>query len=68
MFTYGLFSISPTAILTAGCPSSAAFMADEPTALLLASTSLKYTLQEYLEYMDKVWSLVDRLNTEGICK
>ena len=53
------------AILAAGCPDKAAFMADEPTTAILGQSSLKYNTAEYLDYMKGVIGVCESLNEQG---
>ncbi|ETE64724.1 hypothetical protein L345_09511, partial [Ophiophagus hannah] len=50
------------AILAAGAPAIAAFMADEVMEILPGLAPLQYTLKHYLLYMDKIQSCVKKLN------
>ncbi|KAJ7305731.1 hypothetical protein JRQ81_010097 [Phrynocephalus forsythii] len=51
-----------SAILAAGAPEAAAFMADEAVESIPGLAPVQYTLQHYLLYLDQVQSCVERLN------
>ena len=53
-----------TAILAAGSPDKAAFMADEPTVAILGQGSLKYNLNEYMEYSKGINHVCEELNSK----
>jgi len=53
-----------SAVMAAGAPHAAPFMADE-CLLAMPEISLDYTMKEYMRYVDYVKVCVDRLNTLG---
>lgn len=61
LFRIGLFA----AILAAGAPEHAAFMADESMAALPGLQPIKYDLPFYKDYMKQVSTLMKQLNKEG---
>jgi len=54
-----------SAILTAGSPDKVAFMADEATYAILDTTTLKYSLSEYMCFMNAVRDTVIKLRKDG---
>lgn len=54
-----------SAVLAAGAPEQAGFMADESMLPLPGMQPISYTLGFYLKYMDEVKTLVKRLNKAG---
>lgn len=53
------------AVLAAGAPDMAPFMADECLLALPEVDGLDYTMKEYMKYVEQIKSTVDRLNAEG---
>nr|XP_060642263.1 uncharacterized protein LOC132781808 isoform X1 [Anolis sagrei ordinatus]XP_060642264.1 uncharacterized protein LOC132781808 isoform X1 [Anolis sagrei ordinatus] len=51
-----------SAILTAGAPDTAAFMADEVLESIPGLSPVQYTLKHYLLYLDKIQSCAEKLN------
>ncbi|XP_020668163.3 uncharacterized protein LOC110089431 [Pogona vitticeps] len=51
-----------SAILAAGAPKTAAFMADEAVESIPGLAPVRYTLKHYLCYLDRIQSCVERLN------
>uniref|UniRef100_A0A8C6XEN6 Uncharacterized protein n=1 Tax=Naja naja TaxID=35670 RepID=A0A8C6XEN6_NAJNA len=58
----GIGPATASAILTAGAPEIAAFMADEVMEILPGLAPLQHTLKHYLLYMDRIQSCVKKLN------
>ncbi|XP_032086147.1 uncharacterized protein LOC116517360 [Thamnophis elegans] len=58
----GIGPATASAILAAGAPEIAAFMADEVMETLPGLGPLQYTLKYYLLYMDRIQNLVKKLN------
>ncbi|KAM3826929.1 uncharacterized protein M6D78_015062 [Vipera latastei] len=58
----GVGPATASAILAAGAPEMAAFMADEVMEILPGLGPLHYTLKRYLLYMDKIQSCAEKLN------
>ena len=56
------------AILAAGCPDKAAFMADEPTMVILQQNKLKYSASEYMEYIGEIKKICKALNQNAAGK
>merc|ERR1711981_1213957 len=54
-----------SAVMAAGAPHAAPFMADECLLAMPEIDSLDYTMKEYMRYVDYVKVCVDRLNTLG---
>merc|ERR1712168_1482206 len=54
-----------SAVLAAGAPQLAPFMADECLLSLPEIEGIDYTLKEYLRLVEKTKECVDRLNAEG---
>uniref|UniRef100_A0A8C5SXD8 Uncharacterized protein n=1 Tax=Laticauda laticaudata TaxID=8630 RepID=A0A8C5SXD8_LATLA len=61
----GIGPATASAILAAGAPEIAAFMADEVMEILPGLGPLQYTLKYYLLYMDKIQSCVKKLNKDN---
>ena len=53
------------AVLSAGAPQMAPFMADECLLAMPDVDSLDYTMKEYMRFVEYVKACVDRLNGEG---
>ncbi|XP_061456381.1 uncharacterized protein LOC133372111 [Rhineura floridana] len=51
-----------SAILAAGAPEVAAFMADEVVESLPGLAPIQYTLKHYMRYLDEIQSCVEKLN------
>ena len=54
-----------SAVLAAGCPELAPFMADECLLSLEGSEGIDYTMKEYMKLVAKTQQCVDRLNEQG---
>ena len=59
------FLLSVLAVLAAGSPDKAAFMADEAVLGILGQIQLKYTLPEYLDYMEGINTCLKKLRKLG---
>ena len=60
------FSISKfSAVLAAGRPDVAPFMADECIMSMPEYDGLDYTMKEYMRYVEYVKSCVERLNSQS---
>lgn len=57
--------LSAIAVLAAGAPHMAPFMADECLLAMPDVDSLDYTMKEYMNYVEHVKSCVARLNAQG---
>ena len=53
------------AVLAAGAPQMAPFMADECLLAMPDVDSLDYTMKEYMRFVEYVKACVDRLNGDG---
>ncbi|KAK2167032.1 hypothetical protein LSH36_32g05074 [Paralvinella palmiformis] len=60
----GIGPATASAILTAGSPDKVAFMADEATYAILDTTTLKYSLSEYMCFMNAVRDTVIKLRKD----
>jgi hypothetical protein len=58
-------SILATAVLAAGAPHLAPFMADECLLAMPDGESLDYTMKEYMRFVEYVQTCVDRLKSQG---
>jgi len=54
-----------SAVLAAGCPELAPFMADECLLSMGDTEGIDYTMKEYMKLVAKTQACVDRLNEEG---
>merc|ERR1712127_1176537 len=54
-----------SAVLAAGCPELAPFMADECLLSLEDTEGIDYTMKEYMKLVAKTQQCVDRLNEQG---
>ncbi|XP_078274374.1 uncharacterized protein LOC144604109 isoform X3 [Rhinoraja longicauda] len=55
-----------SAVLVAGAPHDAAFMADEAVESIAGLAPIKYTLKHYILYLDKVRECAEQLNTSDL--
>lgn len=53
------------AVLAAGAPHAAPFMADECLLAMPEVDSLDYTMKEYMRFVEYVNACVERLNSQG---
>ena len=53
------------AVLAAGAPHMAPFMADECLLAMPDVDSLDYTMKEYMNYVEHIKACVERLNQQG---
>ncbi|XP_074866350.1 uncharacterized protein LOC142021459 [Carettochelys insculpta] len=58
----GVGPATASAILAAGAPEVAAFMADEAVEMIPGLTPIQYTLKHYILYVDKIQLCVKKLN------
>ena len=54
-----------SAVLAAGCPELAPFMADELLLSMGDTEGIDYTMKEYMKLVAKTQACVDRLNEQG---
>jgi len=54
-----------SAVLAAGCPELAPFMADECLLSMEGTEGIDYTMKEYMKLVAKTQQCVDRLNEQG---
>ena len=54
-----IYFVYPAAILTAGCPDKVAFFADEPAHMALSTTTLKYSMAEYMSFVEVIRILLN---------
>ena len=54
-----------SAVLAAGAPHMAPFMADECLLAMPDVEGLDYTMREYMRFVDYVKACVERLNSQG---
>ena len=54
-----------SAVLAAGCPELAPFMADECLLSMGDTEGIDYTMKEYMKLVAKTQACVDRLNEQG---
>lgn len=54
-----------SAVLAAGCPELAPFMADEVLLSMEGTEGIDYTMKEYMKLVAKTQQCVDRLNEQG---
>ena len=59
------FSFNFLAVLAAGAPHMAPFMADECLLAMPDVEGLDYTMREYMRFVDYVKACVERLNSQG---
>ena len=59
------FSLNFLAVLAAGAPHMAPFMADECLLAMPDVEGLDYTMREYMRFVDYVKACVERLNSQG---
>jgi hypothetical protein len=55
----------PAAVLAAGAPHLAPFMADECLLAMPDGESLDYTMKEYMRFVEYVQNCVERLTKQG---
>merc|ERR1711953_226936 len=60
----GVGTTLASAVMAAGAPHAAPFMADESLLAMPEIDSLDYTMKEYMRYVDYVKVCVDRLNSQ----
>lgn len=60
-----LFTWLCSAVLAAGCPELAPFMADELLLSMGDTEGIDYTMKEYMKLVAKTQACVDRLNEQG---
>ena len=60
------FSFNFLAVLAAGAPHMAPFMADECLLAMPDVEGLDYTMREYMRFVDYVKACVERLNSQGM--
>jgi len=61
----GVGTTLASAVLAAGAPHMAPFMADECLLAMPDVESLDYTMREYMRFVDYVKACVERLNSQG---
>jgi hypothetical protein len=54
-----------TAVLAAGAPELAPFMADECLLAMPDMEGIDYTMKEYMKLVEKTRECVERLNSQG---
>lgn len=62
---FAVLTLFCSAVLAAGCPELAPFMADECLLSMGDTEGIDYTMKEYMKLVAKTQACVDRLNEEG---
>ena len=63
---FAVLTLFCSAVLAAGCPELAPFMADECLLSMGDTEGIDYTMKEYMKLVAKTQACVDRLNEEGM--
>ena len=64
--TSSIFLLLPfSAVLAAGAPEMAPFMADEVLLAMPDIEGIDYTMKEYIKLVEKTKECVERLNSQG---